>query len=81
MRLGILDSGHTFGMKVQFVLIRLLSGFPAPDVLKTLRYRPEFFGRHMNRVFQEVMRGPSEWSVGDRELMAAFVSKANACEF
>ena len=27
------------------------------------------------------MSGPSAWSVGDRELMAAFVSKTNACAF
>jgi hypothetical protein len=81
MRLRILDRGHTFEMKLKFVLIRLLSGFRAPDVVKTLRYRPDFFGAPMNRIFQEVMRGPSAWSVGDRELMAAFVSKANACEF
>jgi hypothetical protein len=81
MRLSILDRGHTLGMKMQFVIIRLLSGFPAPDVVKTLRFRPEYFGGHMNKVFQEVMRGPSAWSVGDRELMAAFVSKTNACEF
>jgi uncharacterized peroxidase-related enzyme len=27
------------------------------------------------------MRGPSTWSVGDRELMAAFVAKTNECEF
>jgi uncharacterized peroxidase-related enzyme len=27
------------------------------------------------------MRGPSAWSVGDRELMAAFVSKINDCAF
>jgi alkylhydroperoxidase family enzyme len=27
------------------------------------------------------MRGQSEWSVGDRELMAAFVSKINECPF
>jgi uncharacterized peroxidase-related enzyme len=27
------------------------------------------------------MRGPSAWSVGDRELMAAFVAKTNQCEF
>ena len=27
------------------------------------------------------MRGQSEWSVGDRELMAAIVSKANTCEY
>jgi hypothetical protein len=81
MRLQILDRGHTLGMKLTFVMIRLLSGFPAPDVVKTLRYRPEFFGGHMNKVFQQVMRGPSAWSVGDRELMAAFVSKTNACDF
>jgi hypothetical protein len=35
----------------------------------------------MGDVFQEVMRGPSAWSVADRELMAAFVSKTNACVF
>jgi AhpD family alkylhydroperoxidase len=27
------------------------------------------------------MRGPSSWSVADRELMAAFVSKTNHSEF
>jgi alkylhydroperoxidase family enzyme len=27
------------------------------------------------------MRGPSAWSVGDRELMAAFVSKVNETQF
>jgi hypothetical protein len=35
----------------------------------------------MRDVFQEVMRGPSAWSVADRELMAAYVSRVNACEF
>ena len=81
MRLEVLDRGHTFGKKALFVLIRVLSGHPAPDVVKTLTYRPEFFGKPMNEVFQEVMRGPSEWSIGDRELMAAYVSKTNECEF
>lgn len=81
MRLDVLDRGHTFGTKALFVLIRLLSGHRAPDVVKTLRYRREFFGAPMGRVFQAAMRGPSEWSVADRELMAAYVSKTNACEF
>ena len=64
-----------------FALIRLISGHRAPDVVKTLGYRPDFFGAPMGDVFQEVMRGPSDWSIGDRELMAAYVSKVNACEF
>ncbi len=81
MRLPKLDSGHTFGKKALFAMIRVMSRHRAPDVVKTLLYRPEFFGEVMNPVFQEVMRGPSEWSIGDRELMAAYVSKTNECEF
>jgi hypothetical protein len=81
MRLAALDNGHTFGTKALFVMIRVMSRHPVPDVVKTLKYRPEFFGGPMGAVFQEVMRGPSEWSVGDRELMAGYVSKVNECEF
>jgi hypothetical protein len=44
-------------------------------------YRPEYFGRPMSEVFQETMRGSSEWAIGDRELMASYVSKTNECEF
>ena len=81
MRLAVLDRGHPLKTKALFALIHLLSRHRAPDVVKTLRYRPDFFGAPMRSVFQEVMRGPSAWSVADRELMAAFVSKTNACEF
>ena len=81
MRLAKLDNGHTLATKAMFAMIRVISRHPVPDVVKTLRYRPEYFGGHMSPVFQEVMRGPSEWSVGDRELMAAYVSKTNECEF
>ena len=81
MRLDILDHGHTLPVKALFVLIRAMSRHPAPDVVKTLRYRPEFFGNPISAVFQQAMRGSSEWSIGDRELMASFVSKTNECEF
>lgn len=81
MRLAKLDHGHSLPNKALLAMIRVLSKFPAPDVVKTMRYRPEFFGGQMSPVFQEVMRGPSAWSVGGRELMAAWVSKANACDF
>ena len=81
MRLGVLDHGHSFKTKLMFAMIRVVSRAPVPDVVKTLMYRKDFLGGPLNEVFQEAMRGPSPWSVGDRELMAAFVSKTNECEF
>jgi hypothetical protein len=81
MRLEILDSGQTLPVKALFMLIRVMSRHPAPDVIKTLKYRPDFFGDPISTLFHEAMRGPSEWSIGDREMMASFVSKTNECEF
>jgi AhpD family alkylhydroperoxidase len=81
MRLRILDSGHSFAMKALFALIRTVSRQPVLDVVKLIKYRPDFYGGPMSALTQEAMRGPSTWSVGDRELMAAFVAKTNQCEF
>lgn len=81
MRLRILDSGHGFATKALFALIRTVSRQPVLDVIKLAKYRPDFYGGPMQAVTQEAMRGPSAWSVGDRELMAAFVAKTNQCEF
>lgn len=81
MRLEALDKGHTLGKKALFVMMRMMMRVPVPDVVKTLMYRPDFFGAPMGVVFQEAMRGPSEWTVAEREMMASYVSKANECEF
>ncbi len=81
MRLSILDTGHSFGTKMLFAFIRTVSRQPTPEPLKLVAYRPEFFGAQMKAVTHEAMRGPSKWTVGDRELMAAFVSKVNECEY
>jgi AhpD family alkylhydroperoxidase len=79
MRLVILDRGHSFGTKALFALIRTFSRQPVLDVIKLVKYRPEFCGAQ--EMTHEAMRGPSVWSVVDRELMAAFVAKNNACEW
>lgn len=81
MRLERLNSGHALGTKALFAMIRILSRQPVPDVVKVLKYRQDFFGGPMSALFQEVMRGPSPWPIGERELMAAYVSRVNACEF
>ena len=81
MRLRILDSGHGFGTKALFALIRTVSRQPVLDVIKLVKYRADFYGDPMSALTQEAMRGPSAWSVGDRELMAAYVAKTNHCEF
>lgn len=81
MRLAILDSGHSFGTRILFALIRATSRQPVLDVIKLVKYRPDFYGSPMQRVTHEAMRGPSAWSVGDRELMAAFIARTNECEW
>src|ERR1700684_1039 len=81
MRLRILDSGHGFGTKALFALIRTISRQPVLDVIKLVKYRADFYGGAMSAWTNEAMRAPAAWSVGDRELMAAFVAKTNQCEF
>ena len=67
MRLAVIDNG------------------PAPaealGVVKTLMYRPELFGEPFSDALDGVMRGPSDWSAGERELFAAFTSLLRQCPF
>jgi uncharacterized peroxidase-related enzyme len=81
MRLEILNSGYSLGTKALFAFIRAFSRQPVPDAAKLVFYRPDFYGRLSKEFTHEAMRGPSAWSIGDRELMAAFVSKVNESAF
>ncbi len=81
MRLPRVEHNHRFKEKLKLRLIRLVSGRRVPDVVKTLLYRPELWGKPMASWTQAVLRGPSAWSVGERELFAAFTSKLNQCVF
>jgi uncharacterized peroxidase-related enzyme len=81
MRLDILNRGYRPGTKLLFAFIRLFSGHPVPDAAKLVFYRSDFYGARAKQFTHEAMRGPSAWSVGDRELMAAYVSKVNESAF
>jgi hypothetical protein len=79
MRLDILNRGHRLHAKALLGFIRLVSRQPVVDAVKLALYRPDFYGG--GPLTHEAMRGPSAWSIGDRELMAAFVSQANRSPF
>ena len=81
MRLPKVAHGHTLPQKALLTFIRIVERRPVPDVVKTLFYRKAFFGRWQSELTQQVMRGPGEWSVGERELFAAYVSRLNQCPF
>jgi uncharacterized peroxidase-related enzyme len=81
VRLDILNRGYRPGTKLLFAIIRLFSGHPVPDAAKLVFYRPDFYGDRAKAFTHEAMRGPSAWSVGDRELMAAYVSTVNGSAF
>jgi hypothetical protein len=82
MRLEAVDSGHRPAEAAILSEIAQARGVPsASGVLKTLYYRPELFGRPFSAALDAAMRGPSDWSEGERELFAGFVSSLNQCPF
>ena len=80
MRLPRVHRGHALGDRLRLAMMRLTAGH-APGVVRTLLYRKDFFGARHSALTQQVMRGPSPWTIGERELFAAFVSRLNQCVF
>ena len=80
MRLNKVHQGHRLPDKLMLTMMNLIVGH-APGVVRTLRYRKEFFGHPFSKLTEQVMRGASEWTVGEREMFAAFVSRLNQCVF
>ncbi|MBA3841683.1 MAG: hypothetical protein H0X39_03535 [Actinobacteria bacterium] len=77
----MLDRGHAPDEAATLAEIRERSGQEPLGVVKTLLYRPERFGRPFSEELDRVLRGPSDWSVGERELFAGFTSSLNQCLF
>ena len=81
MRLAVVDNGHRPEEAAVLAMIRERSGREPLGVVKTLLYRPELFGSPFSEALDDVMRGESEWSPGERELFAGFTSLLNQCPF
>lgn len=81
MRLPEIDKGDGFANRLLIRFISAVSGMRLPDAARVAFYHKEFFGTPMGAWTQVAMRGPSSWSIGERELMAAMVARWNACPF
>jgi hypothetical protein len=81
MRLGVVESGHDPEQAAVLDMLREAAGREPVDVVKTLHYRPEIFGRPFCDALDVAMRGDSDWSAAERELFAAYASSLNQCVF
>jgi uncharacterized peroxidase-related enzyme len=81
MRLPEIERGDGVANRLLIKFISMVSGMRLPDAARVAFYHKDFFGTPMGAWTQAAMRGPSPWSVAERELMACMVAKWNACAF
>jgi uncharacterized peroxidase-related enzyme len=81
MRLPDIERGDGVANRLLIRFISMVSGMRLPDAARVAFYHKDFFGTPMGAWTQAAMRGPSPWSVAERELMACMVAKWNACAF
>lgn len=81
MRLRILEKGFRPLQKAILGILRAISGGKVPGPILVLSYRRELCGKYLAPCYQEGMRKATEWSLGEVELFAAFVSKLNECKY
>lgn len=81
IRLDVVRRGHGLKHKLVLSLGKFVVGANPPEILRVLFHRPAFWGKPAGVLTHAVLRGPSDWSVGERELFATYVSAKNACRF
>jgi len=81
VRLKAVDSEFAWPARAFAALLRRMMKAEPPDFIKSHLYRPSLFGRWASPAFQDVMRGPSPWTPGERELFAAYTSRLLQCPF
>jgi hypothetical protein len=81
VRLASVHRGNRWPNRAFVWLTGKVGKMETPDVVRSLNYRSGFFGGPFTMVVQDVMRGQSEWTVGERELFAAYTSYLNQCPY
>ena len=81
MRLPEVERGDSIGHRLLIAFISRIAKFRLPDAARVAFYDRRFAGPALGAWTQRAMRGPSAWSVPERELMAAAVASWNSCPF
>ena len=81
MRLQILDNGFSPFQKAVLTLFSATSEGHIPGPIAVMTYHRDLFGKYLAPCYQEALRKSTQWSVGEVELFAAFVSSLNKCKF
>ncbi|MFE6996547.1 carboxymuconolactone decarboxylase family protein [Microbacterium sp. NPDC057659] len=81
MRLAEVERGDTPAHRLLIRMISRMAGYRLPDAARVAFYDKAFAGPALGRWTQRAMRGPSPWTVSERELMAAMVASWNSCPF
>lgn len=81
MRLHEVERGDGLRSQILIRFLSLVSGMRLPDAARFAFYYKQFSGDAMSEWTHVAMRGESDWSVGERELMAAMTASWNACPF
>jgi hypothetical protein len=52
---------------------------PISDIRRILTYQAPLFGDPFSACLQRLLRGASDWSIGERELFASFTASRLRC--
>lgn len=80
MRLREVERGDGLASRLLMRFISIVLRMRLPDAARVAFYHRDFGGL-LGAWTQGAMRGPSTWTIGERELMAAMVAKWNSCTF
>lgn len=81
MHLKVLYDAQRVRARLALAAMRIVGRMEPDAVARVSLYRPSLFGSHFLKLVASVLRGPSHWSPGERELFGALVSRLNECPY
>ena len=80
MRLRCLEKPRGLAQRLRFAMMRALAG-RVPASILALSYQRDLCGKFLAPCYHQGLGRAREWSVGEIEIFAAFVSNLNHCQY